>query len=166
MRLSICDFTSKPPSMTQNEELAEALQRLITTNYDAERGYKESAEDVDDARLKSWFREYAQQRYQFGHELKAEMNLTGEAPEKGTSVSADLHRMWIDIKSAISNNDEAAVLREVIRGEESALKTYDEVLEHNALPMSTRSIISRHRTQIAAAIEKVKQLQAEFSGSH
>ena len=149
--------------MDNNSEITDAINDLITVNYDGERGYKESAEDVNDARLKSWFREYAQQRYDFGHELKGELSQLGATPDKGTSLAADVHRMWIDLKAAVAGNDEAAVLDEVIRGERNAIERYDKVLEHNALPASARTVISRQRNQIMAALGKIEDLKRTFA---
>ena len=151
--------------MTDNTDIIKSLNKLLTTNYDAEKGYKESAEDVQDSRLKSWFREYAQQRYDFGHEIKAELSQLGGQPDKGTSLKADAHRMWIDIKSAIAGNNESAVLDEVIRGEEDAIESYDEVLNHAGLPAGTRNVVSRQRSQIQAAITKVRELKATFTAA-
>ncbi len=149
--------------MDTNKEIAHAVNDLITVNYDGERGYKEAAEDVKDARLKSWFREYAQQRYDFGHELKGELSQLGEAPDKGTSVAADIHRIWIDLKAAVAGNDETAVLNEVIRGEENAIERYDKVLGHNALPATTRTVVARQRNQIQAAHGKIQDLKNTFT---
>lgn len=149
--------------MADADKIIDALNDLITTNYDAERGYKESAEDVKDARLKSWFREYAQQRYDFGHELKAEISQLGGTPDKGTSLAADAHRMWIDIKSAVSGNNEKAVIDEVIRGENTAVEQYDEVLQHDALTASARTVVQRQRSQIQAALGKLQELKGAFA---
>lgn len=148
-----------------SKDIADAINDLITVNYDSERGYKEAAEDVTDARLKSWFKEYAQQRYDFGHELKAELSQVGGTPDKGTSVGADIHRIWIDLKSAVAGNDEKAVINECIRGEKNAIERYDKVLEHESLPASTRTVVARQRNQIQAALGKVEGLKTTFASA-
>ena len=146
-----------------NKAIIDAVNDLITVNYDGERGYKEAAEDVTDARLKSWFKEYAQQRYDFGHELKGELSQLGGTPDKGTSIAADIHRIFIDLKSAIAGNDEQAVINECIRGEENAIERYDAVLTHDALPASVRTVVSRQRNQIQAALGKMQDLKSAFA---
>ncbi len=151
--------------MADANKIVDALNDLITASYDAEKGYKESAEDVKDARLKSWFKEYAQQRYDFGHELKGEIAQLGGKVDKGTSLTGDAHRLWIDIKSALAGQDEKAVIGEVIRGEESSLSSYDDVLKHETLPASTRTVVTRQRSQIQAALSKVRELKAAFAAS-
>ena len=149
--------------MADHSEIIDALNKLIATNYDGERGYKESAEDVTDSRLKSWFKEYAQQRYDFGHEIKAEIAQLGGTVEKGTSLAADVHRMWIDIKSAIAGNNNEAVIEEVLRGEKEAIGDYDEVLGHTSLPATTRAVLTRQKSQIEAALAKMRELETVFS---
>ena len=148
--------------MSDHSTVIDALNKLIATNYDAERGYKESAEDVTDSRLKSWFKEYAQQRYDFGHEIKAEISQLGGEIEKGTTLAADVHRMWIDIKAAIAGNNNEAVIEEVIRGENEAIERYDEVLASTTLPATTRTVVARQKSQIEAALGKVRELQSAF----
>jgi len=149
--------------MADHSEIIDNLNKLIAANYDAERGYKESAEDVSDSRLKSWFKEYSQQRYDFGHELKSEISQLGGKPEKGTTLKADAHRLWIDIKSAIAGNDEEAVINEVIRGEKDFLERYTEVLNDTQLPMSTQTVVSRQKSQVQAALSKMEHLKTTFA---
>ena len=146
-----------------NKAIIDAVNDLITVNYDGERGYKEAAEDVTDARLKAWFKEYAQQRYDFGHELKSELAVLGGKPDKGTSLKADIHRIFIDLKSAIAGNDEAAVIDECIRGEENAIERYDKALQHDALPANVRTVVARQRNQIQAALGKIQDLKKTFA---
>ena len=148
-----------------NKAIIDAINDLITVNYDGERGYKESAEDVTDARLKAWFREYAQQRYDFGHELKSELTQLGGKPDKGTSIGADIHRIFIDLKSAIAGNDEKAVINECIRGEENAIERYDKVLNMSELPASARTVVARQRNQIQAALGKIQELKKAFASA-
>ena len=151
--------------MTDNKDIVDALNNLITTNYDRERGYKEAAGDVTDGRLKSWFNEYAQQSYDFGHEIKAEIKVLGGEPDKGTSLAADAHRVWIDLKSAIAGNDEAAVIDEAIRGEENAVSRYQDVLNEGSLPATTRTVVARQKGQIEAALSKMQQLKSTFAAA-
>lgn len=149
--------------MAEQSKTVDALNRLIATNYDGERGYKEAAEDVKDSRLKSWFREYAQQRYDFGHELKGEISQLGGDVEKGTTLAADAHRLFLDIKGFIAGNSEEAVLEEVIRGEKAAIERYDDVLEDSSLPASTRTVVSRQKAQIQTALTKIQELERTFA---
>jgi len=145
--------------MSANSDQVKALNKLITTLYDGEKGYKESAEDVENTALKTRFRTLAQQRYDFGHEIKPFIKQLGGEVEKGSSLAADAHRVWIDLKSAVTGQDEEAVLNEVIRGEESAVKAYDEVLQDNMLPAAARTTITNQRNQIQATLNDMRRLE-------
>ena len=149
--------------MATHSTTVDNLNKLIATNYDGERGYKEAAEDVKDSRLQAWFREYAQQRYDFGHELKAEIGQLGGDVEKGTTLAADAHRLFLDIKGFIAGNSEEAVLEEVIRGEKTAIERYGEVLADGALPASTRTVVARQKSQIESALGKIQELERTFA---
>ena len=145
--------------MSANEKQVDALNKLITTLYDGENGYKESAEDIENTALKSRFRSLAQQRYDFGHEIKPFITQLGGTVNKGGSAAANLHRVWIDLKSAVTGQDEEAVLNEVIRGEESAVKTYQEVLADNTFSESIKSTLTTQLNKIQAALNDMRRLE-------
>ena len=101
--------------MSYSENVSKKLNELLEKNYDAEKGYKLAAEKVNNQRLKSFFSARAQERYDFGHELKSEISNFGEAPDKGTSIAGDLHRGWMNLKASLSGDKDEAVLEEAIR---------------------------------------------------
>lgn len=141
------------------------LNSLITVNYDAERGYMEAANDVSSPRLKKWFSDFAKQRYDFGHEIKSEIEKLGGDIDKGTSLKADVHRMWMDLKSAIVSNDEEAILNEVIRGEQDGLERYNHVIAQPGIPDSIRTIVGNQKMSIQHAISKIEALSNDFVAS-
>ncbi|MFD2828048.1 PA2169 family four-helix-bundle protein [Leeuwenhoekiella polynyae] len=145
--------------MSYSEEMGKKLNDLLEKNYDAEAGYKNAAEKVANASLKNYLLSRAQDRYDFGHELKAELKTFGQDPEKGTSLAGDAHRLWMDLKTAISSDKDEAVLEETIRGENAALEEYEEILNDSTLPASTKAIISKQRNSLKSALEDAKELE-------
>lgn len=135
-----------------------ALNTIITTLYDGENGFKEAAEEIDNASLASRFLTISKQRYDFGHEIKPFIKSLGGEVDKGGSTTAVLHRAWINLKSAIASNDEAAILDECIRGEESALKTYQNVIINENLPSSARDVLKRHLDTITSSLAEMRRL--------
>ena len=115
--------------MSYSDKMGEKLNELLEKNYDAEAGYKNAAEKVENSALKNYLLSRAQDRYDFGHELKAELKTFGQDPEKGTSLAGDAHRLWMDLKTALTSDKDEAVLEEAIRGERAALDEYDEILK-------------------------------------
>ena len=148
-----------------SNEQTKGLNRLITTLYDGENGYKEAAEDVDSVSLATKFRELSQQRYDFGHEIKPFITKLGGKVDKGGSTGAALHRAWIDIKTALSNQDEAAVIAECIRGDESAIETYQDVLKNTTLSADARQTVTRQLQQFERTVAELKQLHRTYENA-
>ena len=148
-----------------SNDQTKGLNKLITTLYDGENGYKEAAEEVDSVSLATKFRELSQQRYNFGHEIKPFITQLGGKVDKGGSTGAALHRAWIDIKSALSTQDEAAVLAECIRGDESAIETYRDVLKDTNLSADARQTITRQIQQFERTVAELKQLHRTYENA-
>ena len=145
--------------MSYSEEIAKKLNALLEKNYDAEAGYKKAAEDVKNLSLKDYFKSRAKDRYDFGHELKEEIRSFGQEPKKGTSLTGDLHRAWMDLKSALSSDKEEAILNEAIKGEKAAVKEYNEVINDKEVPPSTANILIKQRNSVEAALKKAEALE-------
>jgi uncharacterized protein (TIGR02284 family) len=134
------------------------LNNLIQTCKDGENGFNEAAQGVSSSDIKDIFMRYSQQRSQFAAELQDEVSKIGGAPETSGSIAASLHRGWIDIKSAVTGRDEAAILSECERGEDSAVETYQNALKE-ALPSDVNSIVERQYMQIKEAHDRIKGLR-------
>ena len=150
--------------MSYSDKMGEKLNELLEKNYDAEAGYKNAAEKVENSALKNYLLSRAQvsraqDRYDFGHELKAELKTFGQEPEKGTSLAGDAHRLWMDLKTALTSDKDEAVLEEAIRGERAAVDEYDEILKEESLPSSTKSIITAQRTSVKNALNEAPALE-------
>lgn len=148
--------------MKYSEEVAEKLNELLEKNYDAEKGYKFAAEHIKNTNLKAFFTERAKERYDFGHELKAEIRDFGENPDKGSSIAADAHRTWMNLKTALSGNKEEAVLEEAIRGEKNAVEEYDKILQDTSIPPSTQNVLLKQKNAIVASLNEVKSLEHQY----
>ena len=144
-----------------NEQAVDQLNHLIETCYDGENGYKKAAEDVDNTNLKTLFNNYAEQRYRFGHELKEHVRQLGGDPEKGTTVKSDLHRVWIDIKSAFTSGGEKAVLAECERGDNYAVDAYAKAVETD-LPLGAKQLVQRQHGEIVEARNKIESLKNAY----
>lgn len=145
--------------MSYSEDIAKKLNALLEKNYDAEAGYKKAAEDVKSMALKTYFAARAKDRYNFGHELKAEIKSFGQDPDKGTSLSADLHRTWMDLKSAFATEKDEAMLEEAIRGERSTIKEYNEIIKDKEIPPSTANLIIKQRNRVEDALRRAEELE-------
>ena len=141
------------------------LNNLLTRTYDAEAGYKDAAANSQNANLASMFKNNAEQRYNFGHEIKECIKHLGGKPDKGQSIEGKIHQTWMDIRSSVASNDDLAVLKEVDRGEANALETYNEVLANLPKDLPGYDRIDAQKRQIETLQGQVKGLINNFAKS-
>ena len=146
-----------------SEQAVKALNHLIETCKDGENGFRTAAGGVTRPELKQLFDSYANQRGLFASELQGEVQRLGGKPETGGSVSAALHRGWINIKSLVTGRDEAAIIAECEQGEDVALKVYEEALQAD-LPADTDAVVRRQLAQVREAHDRVRALKIATGG--
>ncbi|WP_439130023.1 ferritin-like domain-containing protein [Polaribacter sp.] len=144
---------------TYTEEVGKKLNALLEKTYDAEKGFKKAAENIDNESLKTYFNKKASERYAFGHDLKTEIKSYNQEIDKGGSATGKVHRAWMDLKALFSFDDEESMLEEAIRGEEASLEEYDDILKETSLPSSTKELLEKHKTQIANGLYNIKTLE-------
>ena len=144
---------------TYSEKVGSKLNELLEKTYDAEKGFKNAADNIDNSSLKNYFKRKAQERYDFGHQLKTEIRNFGQEVDKGGSATGSLHRAWMDVKALFSGDNEESMLEESIRGEKAAVDEYNDILKETTLPMSTRTLLTEQKTKIEAGLSKIKRLE-------
>lgn len=145
-----------------NKESISILNDLIETSKDGEKGFQTSAEDIKRPDVKAFFMSRSAEIATAVRELQAEVRALGGDPETSSSVSGTLHRAWVDLKSTLTGKDDVAILNEVERGEDVALKAYKEAhqkaVEKN-LPATVTSLIKKQLDGVQANHDKVKALR-------
>jgi uncharacterized protein (TIGR02284 family) len=140
------------------DDYISCLNDLIETCKDGEQGYRDSADNVQRADLRTLFSEYARQRAQFASELQRHViRLGGDATTTGSATGA-VHRGWVNLKSAITGRDDSAILQEVESGEDAAVKEYQDALAED-LPTDLRSVIEEQYRQILDAHNRMRSLR-------
>ena len=145
--------------MKFTEEVAKKLNNLLEKNYDAEKGYQDAAERIENPTMKDFLQKQARKRYDFGHEIKTEIKNYGEEPDKGGSAKGTVHRAWMDLKAAVASSSEEQVMEEVQRGEQSAINEYNEVISETSLPPSVQQVLTKQRDQIVEAQQSAKNFE-------
>ena len=144
--------------MSQNDGAISTLNNLIETCRDGQNGFQTAAEGIRNSDLKTLFHTYAQQRAQFAGELQDEVRRLGGDPETSGSVAATLHRGWINIKSAVTGEDENAVISECERGEDAAVSNYRAALDAD-LPANVRALVERQFAHVKEAHDRIRSLE-------
>src|SRR6266513_4061428 len=137
----------------------EIIDNLIETLKDGQEGFKQAAESVKDPQLKSLFSEYSQQRAHFAVELRSKAQSPDEQDSKiSGSAAGALHRGWINLKSAITQGDDHAILAECERGEDAAVEEFEKAINDN-LSAPVGEIVSRQYVEIKKAHDLIKNLR-------
>ncbi|WP_055442482.1 ferritin-like domain-containing protein [Lacinutrix himadriensis] len=141
------------------DKVGNRLNALLEKNYDAEKGYKKAAENAKHIGLKNFFNKKAQERYDFGYELKTEIKSFGQPAEKDGSLTGKAHRAWMDVKAALSSDNDESMLEEAIRGEKAAIAEYEEVLGEIGLPLNTKNMLFNQKNHIQQELNTIKRLE-------
>ncbi len=142
----------------ENDDVISTLNNLIETCKDGQNGFRTAAEEVKNPELVSLFNSYSQQRAGFAAELQNEVRILGEDPEQTGSTAAALHRGWMDIKSTVTGGDEGAIIFECERGEDSAVKAYEDALK-STLPGNIRTTVEAQFTKVKEAHDRIRSLE-------
>ncbi|MEZ6242069.1 MAG: PA2169 family four-helix-bundle protein [Phycisphaerales bacterium] len=122
-----------PTTNTLDSKTISGLQDLIQLNIDSDEGFNAAADQLDaSSRLAMHFRECAAERRSFASELQAVVGANSERPEQSGTAKGTLHRWWLEIRGAVQDGDEHAVLAEAERGEDAIKRRYEKVLKETA----------------------------------
>ncbi|HVQ47816.1 MAG TPA: PA2169 family four-helix-bundle protein, partial [Gemmatimonadales bacterium] len=112
----------------------------------------------DDVNLQHLLASYSQQRREFAAELESEVTHLDQDPAESGHVAAALHRGWMDIKSLATGRDEAAIIAECERGEDVAVKAYEQVLG-SGLPADLQALVERQFLKVKEAHDQIRSLE-------
>jgi len=152
--------------MENNKKIVDNLSHLLSIINDGKEGYKNAAENADSAELKALFTTYSIQRAEFEMQLKSLIRqFGGDADNQHGGPLGALHRTWIDIKTALTPNDNSAVLGAAITGENAAIKAYDEVLNDENLTFELRQELIAQREDIHECLRNIQNLEKQYAHS-
>jgi uncharacterized protein (TIGR02284 family) len=143
--------------MNENNAI-NVIEDLIETCKDGQKGYQDAATHLKRGDLKTFFNEQSLERARFAGELQEERIRLGKSDKKDSgSVSAALHRAWIDTKVSMGAGDKA-ILESVEAGEDRAKEAYQKAMTSD-LPESIALIVRRQAASVQAAHDRVKTLR-------
>jgi uncharacterized protein (TIGR02284 family) len=135
------------------------LNSLIETCKDGERGLLHAAELVTSPALKAFFTDTAHRRAQTAADLLPHAQRLGGTDTADGTAGATLHRKWMDVRSALSGDDDRAVTSEAERGDAITVQAFKSAVE-GALPATVRELVERGYDEARASHLRF----AEFNG--
>jgi uncharacterized protein (TIGR02284 family) len=139
------------------DEIVDTLNDLIQITEDSHEGYRKSAEDADEQDLKSLFNDFSAQRGAMVRDLQKHVAEQGGAPEASGTILGGAHRFFVDLKSSVLGRDRAALLQEVERGENEAIRRYEQALDKE-LPTHLASVISQHLSRLRSDRDRIASM--------
>ena len=151
--------------MSDNSTDVSTLNSLIATTIDSINGYQESADAVTNPEFRTLFQELARDRQQVLPKLQADVARLGGNPEDDGTALAAAHRVFVDLKSAITGRDDKAVINEVERGEDHIKHKFEAALADNDVSAQTRAAISEAYESVRRGHDRVRDLKHALEGA-
>jgi uncharacterized protein (TIGR02284 family) len=145
--------------MTEHSEAIGTLNTLIATTIDSITGYEDSAQNVDNERLREIFRQRASERQQVVEQLRAEVRRLGGDPEDNGSFLGKAHQRFEDLKAAVTGRDEKSIINEVERGEDYLKEKWQTALQSGSLRGESHDLIERCYQSIKSGHDQMSALK-------
>ncbi len=145
--------------------ITSTLNNLIETSKDGEQGFRTSAENAQNAELKQLFMRRADDCARGAAELQAIVARLGKEPEDSGSVAGAIHRGWVNLKAAVANRDDLAILEECERGEDVAKAAYRSALEKTDLPAEIRTVVQKQYDGVLRNHDEIRNLRDRFKAT-
>jgi len=139
----------------RQHEMQHALNSLINTLLDSQKGFADIGEHLKDETLKRYFLAESLKRASFRGELEEVLHQNGvhDIKESGTAAGA-LHRVWGDLKAKLGGGDHA-LLETAEQGEDRAKQAYAEALKQD-LPLPVRQLVADQHAHVLTSHDYVR----------
>lgn len=144
----------------EDAKIASVLNDLVETSRDGATGFQTCAEGAKDSMLKAYFETRKQDCEEAVRELNIEVLHHGGKPAEHGSAGGVLRRAWINIRTAVSSNDNLAVLEECERAEDAALADYRKALQED-LPAHVKTLVQKQCEGAKTNHDRVRKLRNE-----
>jgi len=145
--------------MTDTSHDIRTLNGLIATTLDSVDGYEAAAKDTHDSRFTDRFTSRAVERRRVVADLQAEVSRQGGNPEDDGTVLAGAHRVFLDLKAAVTGKDDKAIVNEVERGEDHIKAKFEAAMQDGDLSSETQSIINTAWNSVRNGHDEMRDLK-------
>jgi uncharacterized protein (TIGR02284 family) len=139
----------------RQHEMQLALNALISTLLDGQKGLADIGEHLKDHTLKKYFLAESLKRASFRGDLEEVLHQNGvhDIKESGTTLGT-MNRAWGDLKAKLGGGDHT-LLETAERGEDEAKKAYADALDQD-LPLPIRQLIAEQQAHILTSHDYVR----------
>jgi uncharacterized protein (TIGR02284 family) len=139
----------------KQHEMQRALDSLISSLLDSQKGFADIGEHLKDETLKRYFLAESLKRASFRGDLEEILHQSGvhDIKESGTTTGA-IHRVWGDLKAKLGGGDHT-LLETAEQGEDEAKKAYADALDQD-LPLPVRELVADQQAHVLTSHDYVK----------
>lgn len=141
------------------------LNSLIATTIDSANGYREAAEDARAQRFQSVFTKRAAEREQCVSSLRDAVRRLGGEPEDDGTTAAAAHRTFLNMKSAVTEQDDRSIINEVERGEDHIKSKFEKALDDEKLGTEARAAITAAWGSVKSGHDEMSALKHSMEGA-
>ena len=145
--------------MFGNSDDKTVLNTLLATLTDSINGYRDSAENIENGRLKQLFLECAEDRSRVAEDLRAEVRRLGADPNNEGSFAGKTHQVFLDLKAAVTGRDDKAIINEVERGEDYLKEKFETALQSDKLTGETRAVVERAHSSVRSGHDRIAEIK-------
>jgi uncharacterized protein (TIGR02284 family) len=135
------------------------LNSLIATTIDSVDGYETAATDASVEQFASMFRSAASDRRIVMQDLRAEVVRLGGEPEDDGTVLASAHRVFLNLRDAITGKDDKAIIAEVERGEDHIKAKFEDAIADHDVNADTRAVIESGYNAVKRGHDQMRDLK-------
>jgi uncharacterized protein (TIGR02284 family) len=146
----------------QNDHDIKTLNSLIETTLDSVDGYAEAAKDAKSPTLAALFRDRSLERRQVASTLQDCVRRLGDEPEDDGTVLASAHRMFVNLRSSLSSDDNKAVVDEVERGEDHIKSKFEDAMKDDEVSPATMSVITDVYASVRNGHDQMRDIKKAF----
>src|SRR3569623_104545 len=147
------------PAMTETSHDIRTLNSLIATTLDSVDGYTESAKDARNSRYAQMFTARAGEPRPVVPPQQAHVSPLGGNPEDDGTLLAGAHRAFLDLKAAVTGQDDKAIVNEVERGEDHIKAKFEDALKDADLSPATKAAILTAYGSVREGHDEMSQLK-------
>lgn len=141
-----------------NEDHIKLVNGLVEITIDSADGYEEAAKDAQSSRFKTLFQSRAQERRAIVADLQAEVRRLGGTPDDDGSILAAAHRVFLNVRDALTKGDEA-VVKTVEDGEDHIKAKYEKALGDTDVQPETRRAIEAAYAKVKAGHDQMRDIK-------
>jgi len=150
--------------MSQHDHDISTLNGLIATTIDSADGYAEAAKEAKGSRFEALFTQRAGERRTMVSTLTHEVTLLGGEPASHGTVLAGAHRLFLNLKAAVTDHNEKMIVNEVEAGEDHIKAKYEDAVLDRELSPQVKAIIEQAYRSVLAGHDEMRDIKHGMEG--